>query len=133
MNAGDRLGPWVIDAEIGRGAMGTVWRARHADTGQVVAVKRLNPELARDELFVQRFRREIEALGQLDHPNIVRFLEAGEGDGSFYYAMEYVDGRDCEAILRDRGRLDRRTSSTSRARSSRPSSTPTTAASSTAT
>ncbi len=106
MNAGDRLGPWVIDAEIGRGAMGAVWRARHAETGTVAAVKRLSPELSRDGLFVQRFRREIEALGQLDHPNIVRFLEAGEGDSTFYYAMEYVDGRDCEAILRDRGRLD---------------------------
>lgn len=106
MNAGDRIGPWIIDAEIGRGAMGTVGRARHADTGQVAAVKRLIPELARDQMFVQRFRREIEALGQLDHPNIVRFLEAGEGDGTFYYAMEFVDGKDCEAILRDRGRLD---------------------------
>src|SRR6478672_6756323 len=105
MNAGDRLGPWVIGAEIGRGAMGSVWLARHAESGATAAVKVLIPELARDELFVKRFRREIEALGQLDHPNIVRFLEAGEDAGRFYYAMEFVDGRDCEAILRDRGRM----------------------------
>ncbi|MFO0811424.1 MAG: serine/threonine-protein kinase [Gemmataceae bacterium] len=105
MNAGERLGPWIIEAEIGRGAMGSVWRARHSETGTIAAVKLLMPELARDELFVKRFRREIEALGQLSHPNIVRFLEAGEDAGHFYYAMEYVDGQDCEAILRERGRL----------------------------
>src|SRR5437588_632360 len=84
---GDRLGPWVLDAEIGRGAMGAVWKAHRDDTGAVAAVKVLNPELARDDLFVQRFGREVEALGQLDHPNIVRFLEAGEHGGRFYYAM----------------------------------------------
>jgi hypothetical protein len=111
---GDRLGPWVIDAEIGRGAMGAVYRARRDDSPpgadapgspRVAAVKILNAELARDDLFIQRFQREIEALRQLDHPNIVHFLESGRAGGVFYYAMEYVDGPDCEAILRERGRM----------------------------
>jgi hypothetical protein len=101
-----RIGPWVIDAEIGRGAMGTVYRAHQLDDpATVVALKILNADLARDDIFVARFQREIEALRQLDHPNIVRFLEAGRDDDLFYYAMEYVDGRDCEALLRERGRL----------------------------
>jgi eukaryotic-like serine/threonine-protein kinase len=103
---GRRLGPWVIDAEIGRGAMGIVYRAHNADDpGIVVALKVLNADLARDDVFVARFQREIEALRQLDHPNIVHFLEAGSDVGLFFYAMEYVAGRDCEAILRERGRL----------------------------
>jgi serine/threonine-protein kinase len=103
---GRRLGPWVIDAEIGRGAMGTVYRAHQADnSANVVALKILNADLARDDVFVARFQREIEALRQLDHPNIVHFLEAGSDAGLFFYAMEYVAGRDCEAILRERGRL----------------------------
>ena len=103
---GRRLGPWLIDAEIGRGAMGSVYRAhRDDDPATVVALKVLNADLARDDVFVARFQREIEALRQLDHPNIVHFLEAGGDDGLFFYAMEFVDGRDCEAILRQRGRL----------------------------
>jgi hypothetical protein len=102
---GDRLGPWVIDAEIGRGAMGNVWKAHRDGTADVAAVKVLDPELARDSMFVERFRREIEALEQLQHPNIVRFIDGGEDNGRFYYAMEFIDGQDCEHILRDRGRL----------------------------
>src|SRR4051812_40293932 len=100
---GQRLGPWVIDAEIGRGAMGTVYRAyRAADApGEpaVAAVKVLNTDLARDAVFVGRFQREITALEQLDHPYIVRFYEAGTEGGVSYYAMEYVDGPDYQAIL----------------------------------
>ncbi len=103
---GRRLGPWVIDAEIGRGAMGSVYRAHPAaDPAAAVALKILNTDLARDGVFIARFQREIEALRQLDHPNIVHFLEAGGDDGLFFYVMEYVAGRDCEAILRERGRM----------------------------
>jgi hypothetical protein len=103
---GRRLGPWVIDEEIGRGAMGSVFKAHRADQpADVVALKVLNTDLARDDVFVARFQREVEALRQLDHSNIVHFLEAGSDEGLFYYAMEYVAGRDCDAILRQRGRL----------------------------
>jgi hypothetical protein len=103
---GRHLGPWVIDAEIGRGAMGSVYRAHRADDpANVVALKVLNADLARDDVFVARFQREIEALRRLDHPNIVHLLEAGSDEGLFYYAMEFVAGRDCEALLRERGRL----------------------------
>src|SRR5262245_14791624 len=103
---GRHLGPWAIDAEIGRGAMGTVYRSHRAtDPADVVALKVLNADLGRDDVFVARFQREVEALRRLDHPNIVHLLEAGSDDGLFFYAMEFVDGQDCEAILRERGRL----------------------------
>src|SRR5271166_5285192 len=73
---GSRLGKWVLDSELGRGGMGQVFLA-HADPPDVpdgkqqrAALKVLTPELARDGGFLQRFRREIDVLRQLDHPNI---------------------------------------------------------------
>lgn len=112
---GERFGPWVIDAEIGRGAMGSVYRAHCVvpdasnpwqQENAPGALKVLSAELARDDLFVQRFQREVEALGQLDHPNIVRFFGAGEHKGTYYYAMEFIDGVDCEKRLAQSGPLD---------------------------
>jgi serine/threonine-protein kinase len=107
---GTQLGPWKIDQEIGRGGMGSVYRAHRqpAPDGQAperVAVKILAPELAQDPGFVQRFQREINILRQLSHPNIVRFFEAGEQDGRFWFAMEYVEGHSYEALLHEHGRL----------------------------
>lgn len=102
---GERLGPWIIDAEIGHGAMGNVWKARRDGSDEIAAIKVLEPELARQEMFVERFRREIEALEQLQHPNIVRFLSSGEENGRLFYAMEYVDGKDCQQLLGRRGRF----------------------------
>jgi eukaryotic-like serine/threonine-protein kinase len=103
---GSRLGRWVLDRELGRGAMGGVWRA-HADDdpNERRAVKILAPELVREPTFRQRFEREIELLRELNHPNIVRLFESGLHEGVPYFVMEYVDGRDCEARLRDEGRL----------------------------
>jgi hypothetical protein len=106
---GHRFGPWIIESEIGRGAMGRIYRAdRAADApGEpaVAAVKVLSAELASDPVFVERFQREIAALKQLAHPNIVRFYDAGSADGHFYYSMEFVDGPDYQAIIGERGRL----------------------------
>src|SRR4051794_5082112 len=106
---GNRLGPWILISEIGRGAMGRIFRAERAADAPgepaVAAVKVLSAELAGDPVFVERFQREIAALKQLAHPNIVRFYDAGSADGHFYYAMEFVDGADYQVILADRGRL----------------------------
>jgi serine/threonine protein kinase len=104
---GSRLGRWVIDAEIGRGAMGAVYLARAVAEAPAerAAVKVLSPEAARGPDALRRFQREIETLRQLDHPNIVRLYESGVVDGRPYYVMEYVEGPDADALLRDRGRL----------------------------
>jgi serine/threonine-protein kinase len=106
--ADGKLGSWVIDREIGRGGMGTVYLARHdaadGDPRQA-AVKVLAPELAADPGFLERFRREIDTLRQLHHPNIVQLYEAGTQDGRHYYAMEYVPGKDCEQLRTELGRL----------------------------
>lgn len=87
-----RLGDWVLGAEIGRGAMGVVYRARHASDGRVAAVKVLSPRLAADERFVERFERETRALTALSHPNVVAILDQGVTDGLPWYAMEFVEG-----------------------------------------
>jgi serine/threonine-protein kinase len=106
---GSRLGPWVIDKEIGRGGMGCVYLAHAdptpADGPQRAAVKVLAAELSVDPGFLQRFQREIEILRQLDHPHIVRFHGSGVEGGRYFFAMEYVAGPSFETIRDERGRL----------------------------
>ncbi len=106
---GKRLGNWVITDEIGRGGMGCVYLARtHADVADEprrAAIKVLAAPLVQEPGFVERFEREIAALGKLQHPNIIRLYEAGQEQGTYYYVMEYVDGQNFEKLLRERGRL----------------------------
>jgi serine/threonine-protein kinase len=105
---GVRLGSWVVEEEIGRGGMGAVYRARREPAGgegpAQAAIKVLAAELAAELGFQQRFQREIDILRQLDHPNIVRFLESGVEKGRFWYAMELIDGPSFEEI-REAGRV----------------------------
>jgi serine/threonine-protein kinase len=106
---GVRLGPWIIDQEIGRGGMGTVYKAhRVADAPRgpmIAAVKVLAAELAVEVGFQQRFQREIDILRQLDHPNIVCFYDSGAQDGRYYYAMEFIAGESFDYLRDDRGRV----------------------------
>jgi serine/threonine-protein kinase len=103
----ERLGKWVIEKELGRGGMGRVLLA-HEDgfEGHRAAVKVLAPELSTETGFLQRFQREIDILQQLDHPHIVRFYDAGVQDNQYYYAMEFVAGKNFDEVLQERGRLD---------------------------
>jgi len=96
---GDRLGKWVIYKELGRGGMGRVYLAQEEIGGRQAAIKILAAELAQQAGFLERFQREIETLSKLDHPNIVRFYEAGLENQVYFYAMEYVDGESLESIL----------------------------------
>src|SRR5205085_10477976 len=81
-----------IFKELGRGGMGRVYLAQEELTGKQAAIKILSAELAQEVGFLHRFQREIETLAKLDHPNIVRFFEAGYENGHYFYAMEYVEG-----------------------------------------
>src|SRR5688572_11270576 len=104
---GSRIGSWMIEEEIGRGGMGTIYRARclSGDGPKVAAIKVLAAELAVEVGFQQRFQREINILKQLDHPCIVRFLESGSERNRFWFAMEFVDGPSFESLRDDRGRV----------------------------
>ncbi|HUT32207.1 MAG TPA: serine/threonine-protein kinase [Planctomycetota bacterium] len=88
---GKTVGEFRIEAQVSSGGMGTVYRATHAQTGQLAAVKVLQHALAADRSFLQRFRREVIALQKVQHPNVVRIYDVGcEGD-VHYYVMEYLD------------------------------------------
>jgi serine/threonine-protein kinase len=84
--------------ELGRGAMGVVYQARHVQTGRLVALKLIVPESAAARSAVDRFLREMSVISQLKHPNIVEWLEQGMTRGQFWFAMEYVSGTNLEAV-----------------------------------
>jgi len=91
---------------VGRGGMGTVYRARQISVDRIVAVKILKPSLAQNKSFIKRFSEEAKAAAKLNHPNIVQAIDAGEGGGYYYFAMEFVDGETLHRILLREGILD---------------------------
>ncbi len=102
----DHVGPYRIERKIGAGGMGNVYLGVHKVTGKTAAVKVLPASMAREEGFVQRFRREIESLRKLSNRHIVELYEDGETeDATFYYSMEYVSGSTLTAEITDRKRL----------------------------
>lgn len=103
---GQRLGPYEITAEIGRGGMGYVYRAMQPSLGRTVAVKTLLPHLVADEEFIERFLREARAIAKLSHPGIVTIYDVGEEDGVYYFAMEYLSGLTLDEIVRSGGPLN---------------------------
>ncbi|MFO0810193.1 MAG: protein kinase [Gemmataceae bacterium] len=90
---------------LGRGGMGAVYLAHHAMLDKPVAVKVMAPELVADEKSVARFHAEIRAVAKLDHPNIVRALDAQTAGGLHLFVMEYVDGQRLDEVVAARGRL----------------------------
>ena len=96
----DRIGPWRVVREIGRGGMGQVLLAERADGqyDQQVAIKLLKRGMDSDAIL-SRFLRERRILAALDHPNIARLIDGGiAGDGRPYFVMEYVDGQSITAF-----------------------------------
>jgi serine/threonine-protein kinase len=99
---GRRLaGKYVLEAHVGGGAMGEVYRARHVALDAPLAIKIMREEIARDPAFRERFLREARATSMLEHQNSVRVVDFGEEpDGLVYLAMEFLDGRDLLALIR---------------------------------
>ncbi|HRF01862.1 MAG TPA: serine/threonine-protein kinase [Pirellulaceae bacterium] len=94
-----------IVEKIGQGGMGAVFRAIHTRLDRVVAFKALPSTRLSDPQAVARFEREMRAVGRLDHPHIVRAMDAGEHDGEHYLAMEFVSGSDLSRVSRRLGPL----------------------------
>ena len=91
MKAVSRIGDYSLDRELGRGAVGVVYRGRSAD-GRVVAIKTFDPLLARDDAFRARLAREVRVAREIVEPHLVRILEAGEEEGTPYLVLEYLPG-----------------------------------------
>src|SRR5258705_9542787 len=105
MLVGKNLGPFLVEKELGWGAMGSVFRARHEKSGQVVAIKLISVALASNEQAIVRFQREVSILKQLDHPNITKYLGTGRWHNAPFLIMEFVQGESLEAMLERRQRF----------------------------
>lgn len=89
---GERIGPYRVEATLGEGAVGIVYRAVRETDGLMVALKVLRSELSGDETFRRRFLHEARAAGEVRHRHLVPVLDAGEADGRFFLASAFVSG-----------------------------------------
>ena len=93
---GQTLGGCSIEARIGGGAMGTVYKATQTSLGRTVALKTIKPELCDEEQFLERFQSEARTIGQFKTPHVVQIYDAGLDQGIHFMVMEYVAGGDLE-------------------------------------
>ncbi len=96
-------GRYRIVRKLGAGGMANVYLAEDQELGRRVAIKILNDRHANDDQFVERFRREAKNAASLSHPNIVSVYDRGEADGTYYIAMEYIEGRTLKELIVTRG------------------------------
>jgi serine/threonine-protein kinase len=99
------LGSYIILERLGEGGMGRVYKARNWKLGRVVALKVIRQERLANQDAVRRFRREIQAAAQLDHPNIVRAFDADQAGDTHFFVMEHVAGTDLKRLVEQRGPL----------------------------
>ena len=99
------IGPYLVEQELGAGAMGRVFRAVHTGLDRAVALKVLRPDMLQDPGSVRRFLREARSIAQLDHPHIVAVYDAGEAGGLFFIAMKLLEGETLQAMLTRDGAL----------------------------
>ncbi len=102
---GQTLGNLKIISELGKGGMGVVYLAEHLTLKKKFAIKCLSLTLTNDPQFRKRFYEEARNQAQLGHPNIVQATDFFEFENQFFFVMEYIDGQDLGAIIKDRGAL----------------------------
>jgi serine/threonine protein kinase len=98
-------GRYLVESELGRGGMATVFKGTDTVLGRPVAVKVLSPQYAGDANFVTRFRREAQSAARLNHPNLVSVYDTGTDDGIHFIVMEYVDAKTLADYLAGGGRI----------------------------
>jgi beta-lactam-binding protein with PASTA domain/predicted Ser/Thr protein kinase len=96
-------GRYRIVSKLGAGGMADVYLAEDQELGRQVAIKILNDRHAADDSFIERFRREAKNAAGLSHPNIVSIYDRGEAEGTYYIAMEFLDGRSLKELIVGRG------------------------------
>jgi beta-lactam-binding protein with PASTA domain/predicted Ser/Thr protein kinase len=98
-------GRYSVISRVGSGGMAEVYCAEDTQLGRRVAVKLLHERFAQDEEFVERFRREASSAASLSHANIVNVYDRGQWGGTYYIAMEFLDGRSLDSIVREEAPL----------------------------
>jgi YVTN family beta-propeller protein len=105
LDAGTVFAGYRIEGVAGQGGMGVVYRAIQIALNRKVALKLIVPELADDQGFRERFKRESELGASIEHPNVIPVYEAGEADGLLFISMRWVDGTDLRSLILREGRL----------------------------
>src|SRR4051794_14327761 len=104
-SAGQTIGNYDLLEKIAEGGMGAIYKGRHRQTGQLVAIKIMPAHMASNPVLLKRFEQEFRAASKLDHPNIVRALDYGDGGASPYLVMEFVEGESLGQQLERDGRM----------------------------
>ncbi|MGI8661029.1 MAG: protein kinase domain-containing protein, partial [Thermoleophilaceae bacterium] len=99
-------GRYRVTGRIGSGGMADVYLAEDATLGREVALKVLHRRFAQDAEFVERFRREARAAANLTHPNVVGIYDRGQHEGTYYIAMEHLQGRTLKGVVEQEAPLD---------------------------
>jgi len=99
------LGSYVLLERLGEGGMGQVFKARHQNLGRIAALKVIRKDRLSNSQALVRFQREIQAVAQLSHPNVVIAFDAESAGDTHYFAMEYVEGHDLGKLVKARGAL----------------------------
>jgi len=99
------IGPYFVLDKLGQGGLSSVYKAKHREYGNLVAIKMIKPEVFASPEGRQQFLQEVEAMARLDHENIVQFCDADQWKDTFYFAMEYIDGTDLGKVVRLSGAL----------------------------
>lgn len=99
---GKSFGGYRLEAKIGQGGMGTVYKGRQVSLDRVVAVKILNKALYENREFIKRFEREAKSIAKINHPNIVAVYDFGVHDGLWFMVNEFIEGQSLSKIITDR-------------------------------
>ena len=102
---GQVFGDYVLLEQLSQSKTGTVWKAQHRTTGAVAAVKTLSRAAMTSTTMIERFRRQVQIMAQLRHPNLIAAYEGGRLEGVPYLVMEHIEGHDLRSSVKSRGPL----------------------------